>query len=381
MPNTMTYEEWMQRTRLGITSVRPSKMKEVDAALNQYNRSPTDENLSVLRNALMALYGEKGSLVLQKDPRNGNDAIEELLGQVLLGRRAMPFNFRQELAKVAQARVQGQIFGGEIQKTVFADGKNTRIKVKQVGHLADSNGMLRIVADKIQQDLDCRISYGPIKTLESASRKVKDDYNGDWYQLKDAVRLTVIATNGGKLTGVSPERLTAIEKKIKKVAVPSSGLTILKQEEAVGGSPGNRPKDNPCGYSGWNFVIRLTIGGDSRYTGAGFGQMTPGWPGEIQANIPSMMYGKMSEEDLCKIFDKEGYESLKSEFDVEGGLGHIFYEIWRVDRTGAKGIAAAELAGRYHDYLRNPQARDKAALKTDIAAFKAANAARFKKKH
>ena len=48
------------------------------------------------------------------------------------------------------------------------------------------------------------------------------------------------------------------------------------------------------------------------------------------------MYGKMSEEDLVKMFKQEGYDSLKSELNIEGGIGHIFYEIYRDDKKGKK---------------------------------------------
>ena len=96
-----------------------------------------------------------------------------------------------------------------------------------------------------------------------------------------------------------------------------------------------------------------------------------------------MMYGKMSEDDLCKIFDKDGNHSLHTGFDIEGGLAHVFYKIWRTDRKGKNGLRAAELAGRYHDYLRDPQGlqREKTAVKDEIKAFKIANSAKFAKGH
>jgi hypothetical protein len=383
----MSYEEWLKRTSLGVTAVRPAKLVAVDRALNQYNRIPTEENQVQLRNALLNFIAEKGSLAMKKDPRNGNSAVEELYGQLVLGRRTMQFDLRTELARAAQERIQGQIFGGTIQRTVVGpNGEITRTKVQKIGHLLQSDLMLRDVADVIQNGVDCRVSYGPIKTLESASRKVTDDYNGDWYQLKDAVRLTIVATNDGKVTGVTPEKLDAIKARVKSVCVPSRGLTLIKNEEALPGAPGNRPKDNPCGYSGLNFVVRLTIGGNSGMTGWNFSALTPGWPGEIQANIPAMMYGKMSEKNLITVVGQEGYNALKDELGIEGGISHDFYEIWRVDRKGSNGLAAAELGGRYHDYLRSPRTLGgaKADLIKDINAFKTANKvniAQFTKKH
>lgn len=48
----MSYQEWKQRTRLGINDVRPEKLREVDNALNVYNRIPTPQNELRLTNAL-----------------------------------------------------------------------------------------------------------------------------------------------------------------------------------------------------------------------------------------------------------------------------------------------------------------------------------------
>lgn len=386
MPGTMTYKDWMDRTRLGMTSIRPPKLRAVDTALKEYNQVPSEQNLSRLWNALLTFVSGIGTSELAKDPRNHTGAYGQLLGEVqrLLGRRMLPFALRTELVKVAQERIKAQIYGGYAQKTVVDEfGGLTRLKIKKVGHVQDSDIMLKIVADKIQQDLDCKISYGPIKTLKSASRKVKDEYGGDWYQVKDAVRLTIIATNGGQLTGVTPDKLAVIGRKVRAVCLHSRGLSLLKDEEAKPGTPGHRPPGNACGYSGLNFVVRLSTGGESNLTGWNFAAAPLGWPGEIQANIPSMMYGKMSEQDLCHIFDRHEYQMLKAELDIEGGIAHDFYEIWRVDKDGANGKAAAELGGRYNDYLRTPHALRslKAELVADIKKFKTANKAQFDKKH
>jgi hypothetical protein len=263
MPTTMSYEEWMQHTGLGITSIRPEKLRTVDRALNEYNRIPTERNQSNLRNALFAWIADKGSMAMTSDARNSNNAVGDLFGQLVLGRRTLPFALRNDLLRVAQERVKGQIFGGNVQQTVVGPtGEITRKTIRKVGHLGESDVMLRIVAEQIERGLDCRISYGPVKTLESAARKVHDDYSGDWYQLKDAVRVTVIATNQGKLTGVRPEKLEAVKKKIEAVSVPSNGLTLIKNEEALPGAPGNRPKDNPCGYSVTVQLVEDTLSSD-----------------------------------------------------------------------------------------------------------------------
>lgn len=163
MPITMSSEEWFKRTSLGPLAVRPAKLKILDRALDQYNRISTDANQVTLRNALLEFIAEKGTLALKTDPRNGNNAVDELYGQLFLGRRTLPVALKTELLAAGRER-QGQIFGGMVQKTlVDASGHLTRTRIKKIGHVHDSDVLLRIVADDIQKNLDCRISYGPIK--------------------------------------------------------------------------------------------------------------------------------------------------------------------------------------------------------------------------
>ena len=162
-------------------------------------------------------------------------------------------------------------------------------------------------------------SFGPIKMLESANRKVlasasDGGYGGDWGQLKDAVRMTIIAP--------SAVQMLVVRARIRAKCVLGSGMSILKDSAVVPSLPSPDPrlrrddkdrrhdrglegcgysavnqviwaksrdkepegkdwlKQDPCGYSGLNFVVRLP---NER-------------PGEIQVNIPEMIYGKEKEE-------------------------------------------------------------------------------------
>ena len=93
-------------------------------------------------------------------------------------------------------------------------------------------------------------------------------------------------------------------------------------------------KQDPCGYSGLNFVVRLP---DER-------------PGEIQVNIPEMIYGKEKEEVAR---DAIGVETLDPEqVPDRGGLGHSLYEIYRVAPAGYIGRLAAMVSRSYYAYLR-----------------------------
>src|SRR6188768_453591 len=82
MSVTMTHKEWMKLTYGGITSIRSSKLKLVDAALEKYHKEPTPAKLDVLRQALMGWMGDKGAN-WKTSVRNGHNAVETLHKQVM----------------------------------------------------------------------------------------------------------------------------------------------------------------------------------------------------------------------------------------------------------------------------------------------------------
>jgi hypothetical protein len=99
---------------------------------------------------------------------------------------------------------------------------------------------------------------------------------------------------------------------------------------------------NPCGYSGATIVAVLP---NKRF-------------GEVQVNVRSLMYGKMSQGDFCRDLrvSTDAYARLRTRYGVEGGLGHAFYEVWRVDKQGPNGLEAARLSTLYYSLLRLPSA-------------------------
>jgi hypothetical protein len=93
-----------------------------------------------------------------------------------------------------------------------------------------------------------------------------------------------------------------------------------------------------CGYSGTNLVINLPNG---EY-------------GEVQINVPTIMYGKMAQKDYMAQLREtpDGYEKLKSEYGLPGGYGHVLYELYRVGKGSPRSIAAASLSKEYYGLLR-----------------------------
>jgi hypothetical protein len=238
-----------------------------------------------------------------------------------------------ELRQKAQDRIKTQL---------FKDAE------KQEG----TNDLLMALAKKIANECGSELAKGPIKTVESAERKLKKDYTssvlpeGDWYEMKDLCRCTIIAPN--------PGRLKKVGEMIRRTFVASDRMGIVKDAEAIA-------HIDPCGYSGLNFVVRLTNGRS----------------GEIQANIPEVMYGKMTTLRFLDVLGITRYFEFKSRFQIDGGMGHGLYEIWRKEPASAKGRQAAVVSKLYYNYLRWPNIVGRQGLKGLLAPIVTANPALF----
>src|SRR5262245_49436206 len=82
MPVVMTHKEWMKLTYGGVTSIRSSKLKAVDAALDSYHKRPADAHLDALRKALLAWIGDKSG-DWKNSVRNAKNAVDTLHKQVM----------------------------------------------------------------------------------------------------------------------------------------------------------------------------------------------------------------------------------------------------------------------------------------------------------
>jgi hypothetical protein len=212
-----------------------------------------------------------------------------------------------------------------------------------------TNDLLMAFAEEIANECGSELAKGPIKTLKSAERKLKDDYTskllpeGDWYEMKDLCRCTIIAPN--------PVRLKKVGQMIRKRCMASNRMGIIKDAEAIA-------HIDPCGYSGLNFVVRLTNGR----------------PGEIQANIPEVMYGKMTTLRFLNVLGVKRYYELRGRFRIDGGMGHGLYEIWRKKQAGLNGRRAALISKLYYNYLRGfPHEKVRQELKRELNSIVKAN--------
>jgi hypothetical protein len=192
----------------------------------------------------------------------------------------------------------------------------------------------RLFADATRTDAELRVLgadiaaqcaavplFGPIKQQGRASEKVRGDYGGDWYDLKDAVRMTIVAP-----TAVQLKKVGAM---IRSRCGIRNGFGLIKDDEKTA-------ETSPCGYSGLNFVIT----------------MSNGRPAEIQANIPEVMYGQLSEQCFRDTLGHAKFFQIKGRYWIDGGFGHGLYEIYRVAPASVKGKRAALVSKLYFNYLR-----------------------------
>lgn len=186
---------------------------------------------------------------------------------------------------------------------------------------AQTEQQLREFGDAAAFSTGCRAIYGPLKSRGRAEEKIADRLGGDWYELRDAVRMTLVAPDLGAV------RATQVY--IRTHAVAHQGLGIIRDFELT-------PNQSPCGYSGVNFALRLQNGRI----------------GEIQVNIPTVMYGQLDQSIFTAALSPAEHRGIRQQKGVDGGLGHGFYEIYRMGKNTESGKQAAELSRRYFDCLR-----------------------------
>jgi hypothetical protein len=216
---------------------------------------------------------------------------------------------------------------------------------RRIFETADSaNAKLCTLGGAIAEECGALPLYGPTKGEKRAQEKVDLEYGGDWYELKDAVRMTIVAP-----TQVGMDK---VRDAMRRTCVASNGYGLIKDAQT-------RPEMDPCGYSGHNFVIRLP----------------GGRTGEIQVNIVAMMYGKMRKARFVETegLGQEKYQECNARYRVEGGLGHALYEVYRVAPASPKGQQAAQISRDYYNRLRGELVLPgEDPLKESIAAFRKA---------
>tara|TARA_B110000211_G_scaffold60884_1_gene68651 strand:+ start:216 stop:1034 length:819 start_codon:yes stop_codon:yes gene_type:complete len=197
---------------------------------------------------------------------------------------------------------------------------------------------------------------GPQKGAKRAQEKTREDYNGDFYELKDLVRMTVVVPDARCNFGACRSKVLSVREALVSYCKSSNGCAVIKDEEI-------EPKKDPCGYSGFNFVARLPNGR----------------LGEIQINTPNILFGKMSEDDFVKDLGQELHSLLKLKYhQIDCGMGHALYKIYR-ESGGQKKKNAETLSSDYYKFLRSdvPSLQIGKKLKEKLKEFRQKNRLHF----
>ncbi|WP_417032588.1 hypothetical protein [Barnesiella intestinihominis] len=134
------------------------------------------------------------------------------------------------------------------------------------------------------------------------------------YDIKDAVRATII---------VPKSRIEDVLEEMYK----TEGFLRLKRQKP----------ESFMGYSGNIVNIRTTNG----------------LTAEIQVNTERMIFAKERPEDAKRILGKKRWEEIHNETGMEGGLGHKYYEQWRIlDKSSNEALKIVEKSIEYYSHFR-----------------------------
>lgn len=134
------------------------------------------------------------------------------------------------------------------------------------------------------------------------------------YDIKGAVRTTII---------VPKSRIEDVLEELYK----TEGFLRLKRQKP----------ESFMGYSGNIVNIRTTNG----------------LTAEIQVNTERMIFAKERPEDAKRILGKKRWEEIHNETGMEGGLGHKYYEQWRIlDKSSNEALKIVEKSIEYYSHFR-----------------------------
>jgi hypothetical protein len=161
------------------------------------------------------------------------------------------------------------------------------------------------------------VAKAPIKSEARAIEKINKDYGGDPKQIKDLARNTIVV-DSDKIGNVA-------------AGLKSNGAVVKVIDASA----------DPMGYSGVNASVRTQAG----------------IPAEIQVNSPEMIYAKEPESIARAQLGDAAYDDIASKTGVQGGLGHTFYEQYRVlDANSPEAEALAEQSKAYYQSIRSAYA-------------------------
>jgi len=138
------------------------------------------------------------------------------------------------------------------------------------------------------------VAKAPLKKPDRIVEKVMNESDGNFNDIKDVARNTIISDEAGK-------NIQGIYNELKKFGKNDPNFKIKLQKA-----------DDYMGYSG--SIVNL--------------KTKSGLVSEIQVNTPKMIYAKESAKDAKAILGEALYNKMQKTYG-EGGLGHKYYEDFR----------------------------------------------------
>lgn len=151
------------------------------------------------------------------------------------------------------------------------------------------------------------------KSISSITRKVTTEGITP-YDIKDAVRTTIIVPR------------SQIDQVLNELSESDSFVRLKRQKP-----------ESFMGYSG--NIVNI--------------QTSNGLIAEIQINTERMIYAKEKPEDAKRILGEKRWKEIQKQTGMEGGLGHKYYEEWRVlDKADKKAQKIAEKSIEYYSHFQ-----------------------------
>lgn len=151
------------------------------------------------------------------------------------------------------------------------------------------------------------------KSISSITRKVTTEGITP-YDIKDAVRTTIIVPR------------SQIDQVLNELSESDSFVRLKRQKP-----------ESFMGYSG--NIVNI--------------QTSNGLIAEIQVNTERMIYAKEKPEDAKRILGEKRWKEIQKQTGMEGGLGHKYYEEWRVlDKADKKAQKIAEKSIEYYSHFQ-----------------------------
>ena len=151
------------------------------------------------------------------------------------------------------------------------------------------------------------------KSISSITRKVTTESITP-YDIKDAVRTTIIVPK------------SQIDQVLNELFESDSFVRLKRQKP-----------ESFMGYSG--NIVNI--------------QASNGLIAEIQVNTDRMIYAKEKPEDAKRILGEKRWQEIQKQTGMKGGLGHKYYEEWRVlDKADKKAQKIAEKSIEYYSHFQ-----------------------------